>query len=940
MNYYRRASPALRGLFLTSTALAGVVAPLTGSDRASAQCIDVAFSVPPNILLTCNPPGVVTTNATNPPTETTPSPLPFESYISNARNQQFDANIEAIISPGAAITGAGLEIRALGTTPHTIVVTNNGSVSTVSLITDWKFRETGGPLLTLGTGAQALRRAATLRDSRFSTRTVATLTLGPHLRRSPVHSRAPLGFFIGVPIGSLDQFNGSATVFMSGGSATATSPNGSAIFLDARSGSGALSITTTNGTVVNTIAGAAGFADGITALSGSGSASLTTDALIGSAAVPFRVGIFARVGSGTGSVTVNQTGGSIFAGSGIFASSAGGSLGVTSNGSINATFGIQTESNSGSITVNAAGGITAEQNAISAQTSAGAISITNTGTLLGGGSLNDPDAGLVRTAAIETVNGTGQTTITNAGTVTGRPEGSSVISATSSGGTIAIVNTADALIHSSTNSPGDLVILTSGGPATISNAGTLTGRLSLGGSSNMLSNTGTWSTSGTSTIGGIFSNQAAATFVTSGTSTIAGLSSLSNAGTFTTAGLTAFTGAFTATNSGTFSANGTTNFAGLSSFANSGTFFANGTTDFGGGNFNNTGTANLANGSATNNATINNQSGGAFFATGSVGFTNVAFSNQAGGTFSTSGTTALTFNSGSTFANAGAFVANGTTSISGLSNFANSGTFNVNGTTNFAGLSSFANSGTFFANGTTDFGGGNFNNTGTVNLANGSTTNNATINNQSGGAFFATGSVGFTNVAFNNQPGGTFSTSETTALTFNGGSTFANAGAFVANGTTSISGLSNFANSGTFNANGTTNFAGLSSFANSGTFFANGTTDFGGGNFNNTGTVNLANGSATNNATINNQSGGAFFATGSVGFTNVAFNNQPGGTFSTSGTTALTFNGASTFRMQGYSPPTARPASVACPILPIPGRSPRTGRRVLPACPALRVPDS
>ena len=127
----RRVSSALRGLFLTSTALAGVVAPLTGSDRASAACIGVDFSVFPNIQLTCTPPGVATTNAIppNPLDPTTPSPPPSYPYTSIARNQQFDANIEAIISPGAAITGAGLTITALGTTPHTIDVTNNGSVS-------------------------------------------------------------------------------------------------------------------------------------------------------------------------------------------------------------------------------------------------------------------------------------------------------------------------------------------------------------------------------------------------------------------------------------------------------------------------------------------------------------------------------------------------------------------------------------------------------------------------------------------------------------------------------------------------------------------------------------------------------------------------------------------------------------------------------------------
>ena len=142
------------------------------------------------------------------------------------------------------------------------------------------------------------------------------------------------------------------------------------------------------------------------------------------------------------------------------------------------------------------------------------------------------------------------------------------------------------VIQSLANSPSDLAIATSGGPATIGNAGTLTGRLLLGGSSNVINNTGIWSTSGTSTVGGVFNNLAGGTFTTSGTSTISGLSSITNAGTFNANGTTSFTGLSSSLNSG---------------FLNSGTFFANGTTDFGGGNFSNTGIVNLANGSAINN---------------------------------------------------------------------------------------------------------------------------------------------------------------------------------------------------------------------------------------------------------------------------------------------------------------------------------------------------
>jgi outer membrane autotransporter protein len=399
---------------------------------------------------------------------------------------------------------------------------------------------------------------------------------------------------------------------------------------------GPITVHATSGTVSG---GAISPNSGISATTG-GAGNIAID---GAATITGFSGIFAGFSAGaSGSATVNTTGN--ITGTGGIAIEAGGpttgAISVQTNGVVSGVQGGINVRNVGtgllSVGVNGGSVTTTGGSAISAQTTGGAnINIANSGTL------------------------------TSPGTDT-----SAVIAASSPAGAIAITNNAGGVIRSLADSPSDLAIATSGGgPATIANAGTLTGRLSLGGSNNIVSNTGAWSTSGTNTLGGVFNNLAGGIFATSGSATIDGLSSIANAGVFTTSGITTLNGALSFTNSGTFAA------------------------------------------------------------TGSVNFMNIAFSNQAGGTFTTSGATALTFNGASSFANAGTFATNGTTSISGLSGFANSGTFSANGTTSFSGLSSaldsgFLNSGTFFANGTTDFGGGNFSNSGIVNLANGSALNN------------------------------------------------------------------------------------------------------------------------------------------------------------------------------------------------------------------------
>ena len=360
-----------------------------------------------------------------------------------------------------------------------------------------------------------------------------------------------------------------------------------------------------------------------------------------------------RVDSLTGSITVHATSGTVSGSAispnaGIFVGTGGagnitidGAATITGFSGILAGFDVGA---SGSATVNTTGNITGTggfaidaggptTGAISVQTSGivsgvqGGINVFNIGTgllsvVVNGGSVTTTGGNAI---SAQTTGGA-NINIANSGTLTSPgTDSSAVIAATSTTGAITITNNVGGVIQSLANSPSDLAIATAGGPATVANAGTLTGRLLLGGSSNVINNTGIWSTSGASTVGGVFNNLAGGTFTTSGTSTISGVSSITNAG--------------------TFNANGTTSFGGLSSslnsgFLNSGTFFANGTTDFGGGNFSNSGIVDLANGSALNNlsnfqnfgtvrtpsagtsATIGVASSGAFINAGSINLQN------------------------------------------------------------------------------------------------------------------------------------------------------------------------------------------------------------------------------------------------------------------------------------------------------------------------------
>jgi hypothetical protein len=127
---------------------------------------------------------------------------------------------------------------------------------------------------------------------------------------------------------------------MAGGSITTSGSGSAGIFLDTRSGSGSVSITTTGNTAITTNTGA----DGIAAETFSGSATISSNALIGSFANPAGTGLLGRVGisptfvanpSATGNLMITQTGGSILANTGIFAQNNGiGAISVVTFGNI------------------------------------------------------------------------------------------------------------------------------------------------------------------------------------------------------------------------------------------------------------------------------------------------------------------------------------------------------------------------------------------------------------------------------------------------------------------------------------------------------------------------------------------------------------------------------------------------------------------------------
>ena len=304
-------------------------------------------------------------------------------------------------------------------------------------------------------------------------------------------------------IGIAVQETGSGTINVTsghdiiagGGAAISTSSNGS----------GTQTVTVTGGTLSGGVSAVS--------LSGSGSGDLffnMTGGTLLTSATSATSGL-SLYQNGSGNITVNQTGGSIglaaapINGTGIFVNTSAGNIDVTTADVYAAYVGIRT----------IAGGN-------------GNVTITNYGTVR---STNDD--------AIGSTAGSGSTTITNHGSLLGSgPD--PVVGAVSTSGTISIDNAAGGVISSTLAAPDTRsAILTSGGASTITNSGTLYGRITLGNGSNTITNDGTWSTTGINYFG-------------------TGSTTLSNTGIINAGNGTSFGGgtlAFTST--GTFAATGT-----------------------------------------------------------------------------------------------------------------------------------------------------------------------------------------------------------------------------------------------------------------------------------------------------------------------------------------------------------------------------------------------
>jgi outer membrane autotransporter protein len=303
--------------------------------------------------------------------------------------------------------------------------------------------------------------------------------------------------------GIYTQQNGAGTVNITSGF-DITSASSDAIATSGF-GSGNQTVTVTGGTV-------SGSSTAVS-LYGSGSGNLVFNMSGGTlltSASSGATGVYLSQQS-TGNATVNQTGGSIglaatpIAGTGVFVMTSAGNIDVTTADVYSAFIGIRTI---------AVGN--------------GSVTITNYGTVR---STNDD--------ALGSTAGSGSTTITNHGSLLGSgPD--PVMGAVSTSGTISIDNAAGALISSTLAAPETRwAIMTSGGASTITNSGTLYGRITLGNGSNTITNDGTWSTTGANSFG-------------------TGSTTLSNTGILNAGNGTVFNGSALAfTSTGTFAPTGT-----------------------------------------------------------------------------------------------------------------------------------------------------------------------------------------------------------------------------------------------------------------------------------------------------------------------------------------------------------------------------------------------
>ena len=395
--------------------------------------------------------------------------------------------ITAVVEPAALLDGWGLRLTQLAPAPQTISVVNNGSVFTANPASALEVDGNGGLITYSGNGSGATTNTTPLFSGvALFNRDGGGVNVGSALTPVTGNFSGGVGLYVGVPGGSADIFNGAQTIYLSGGSATSIIDAEIGIFGDARSGNGDVFIRTTGGTVVSTTL--TGF--GIDAHTGGGSATLISDAMIGTAGARVGTGQRSAVDFGAGGVIANQTGGAIFANTnGIYASTGGtGSVAVAMSGGSTisavgpAANGILATGTTGPTTVNltsAGTSITASGAAswgINGQSATGSIGVT----LAGGTSVTGMGGALTFATT------SGAVTVTNAGTLNsgGGLLASTVIRQT--GGAFALTNSAGGVINGSLN------LNATTGANTLTNAGlwNTSGTNSFGTAANTLTNTG------------------------------------------------------------------------------------------------------------------------------------------------------------------------------------------------------------------------------------------------------------------------------------------------------------------------------------------------------------------------------------------------------------------------------------------------------------------
>lgn len=392
---------------------------------------------------------------------------------SSSDRQQVFSNGVAIsgdVQSGATVSGFGLQITAAGSTPQAITFNNLGTVTTSQGLAALELDGNGGLVTYTGNGSVS----ASGGDS-FSTFGGLYITNTNNGGVNIGSSSAPVtGNFSGpqgILVQNLSGGLGDVNIFLSGGSVTSTTDGGGAVFGDTRfGGTGNVFIQTTNSTTIGTTP--QGF--GIAAETTTGNATIISDANIGTSAAPVGTGLFATVGlfssGGTGpvsgAITIQQTGGTIFAGN-----QGGVPAGIYAAG--NGTGGISVTTSAGSA-INMPGFGTTGIAALDSG-SAGSVGV------VANGNIATPDIGV--DAEINNSANASAVSVVVGGALAANVIG---VNAVSSGGAITVSNSPGATISA------PVAVVTSGGPATVNNAGSMFGDLVLNGSGNVVNNSGTW----------------------------------------------------------------------------------------------------------------------------------------------------------------------------------------------------------------------------------------------------------------------------------------------------------------------------------------------------------------------------------------------------------------------------------------------------------------